>query len=336
MSKVYKIISIFLVLTLFMTLGLTGCKKDELKKVRLIEVTHSLFYTPQYVAITQGFFEEEGLKVELTDGKGADKCMAALLSGEADIAFMGPEASVYVYNQGRGDYAINFAQLTQRDGSFLVAREPDPDFTFDKLKGKEVLGGRKGGMPFMTLEYVVKKHGLTPGEDVNLRTDIQFDVLAGAFVGGEGDYVSLFEPVAATLEKEGKGYVVASIGKEGGYIPYTCYSTTKSIIEEDPELVQKFTNAIYKGMLWVQNHSSEEIAEAVKPQFPDTDDEVLIALIDRYREQDSWKPDLIITEEGLNHMMDIMELAGELEQRADYEKIVTTKFAEKAMESIKK
>ena len=319
-----------------MTLGLTGCKKHELKKVRLIEVTHSLFYTPQYVAITQGFFEEEGLKVELTDGKGADKCMAALLSGEADIAFMGPEASVYVYNQGRGDYAINFAQLTQRDGSFLVAREPDPDFTFDKLKGKEVLGGRKGGMPFMTLEYVVKKHGLTPGEDVNLRTDIQFDVLAGAFVGGEGDYVSLFEPVAATLEKEGKGYVVASIGKEGGYIPYTCYSTTKSIIEEDPELVQKFTNAIYKGMLWVQNHSSEEIAEAVKPQFPDTDDEVLIALIDRYREQDSWKPDLIITEEGLNHMMDIMELAGELEQRADYEKIVTTKFAEKAMESIKK
>ncbi|WP_025642670.1 ABC transporter substrate-binding protein [Schnuerera ultunensis] len=336
MSKVFKLISLILILTLLMTLNLTGCKKEELRKVRLIEVTHSLFYTPQYVAITQGFFEEEGLKIELTDGKGADKCMTALLSGEADIAFMGPEASVYVYTQGRGDYAINFAQLTQRDGSFLVAREPDPEFTFDKLKDKEVLGGRKGGMPFMTLEYVVKKHGLTPGEDVNLRTDIQFDVLAGAFVGGEGDYVSLFEPVAATLEKEGKGYVVASIGKEGGYIPYTCYSTTKSIIEKDSELVQKFTNAIYKGMLWVQNHSSEEIAKAVKPQFPDTDDEVLIALIDRYREQDSWKPDLIITEEGLNHMMDIMELAGELEKRADYEKIVTTKFAEKAMENIKK
>lgn len=336
MSKVFKLISLILVLTLMMTLSLTGCKKDELKKVRLIEVTHSLFYTPQYVAITQGFFEEEGLKIELTDGKGADKCMTALLSGEADIAFMGPEASVYVYNQGREDYAINFAQLTQRDGSFLVAREPDSDFTFEKLKGKEVLGGRKGGMPFMTLEYVVKKHGLTPGEDVNLRTDIQFDVLAGAFVGGEGDYVTLFEPVAATLEKEKKGYVVASIGKEGGYIPYTCYSTTKSIIEEDPELVQKFTNAIYKAMLWVQSHSSEEIAKALKPQFPDTDDEVLIALIDRYREQDSWKPDLIITEEGLNHMMDIMELAGELEKKADYEKIVTTEFAEKSMENIKK
>jgi NitT/TauT family transport system substrate-binding protein len=335
MSKVFKVISLILMLTLLFSISLTGCKKDELKKVRLIEVTHSLFYTPQYVAITQGFFEEEGLKIDLTNGKGADKCMTALLSGEADIAFMGPEASVYVYNQGREDYAINFAQLTQKDGSFLVARKPDPNFTFDKLKGKEVLGGRKGGMPEMTLEYVIKKHGLTPGVDLNVRTDVQFDVLAGAFVGGEGDYVALFEPVAATLEKEGKGYVVASIGKEGGYIPYTCYSTTKSIMEKDPELIQKFTNAIYKGMLWVQNHSTEEIAKAVKPQFPDTDDEVLIALIDRYKDQDTWKPDLVLTEEGLNHMMDIMELAGELDTRADYEKIVTTKFAKEAMEKIK-
>ena len=336
MSKIFKIIIFTLILTLLISVSLTGCKKDELRKVRLIEVTHSLFYTPQYVAITQGFFEEEGLKIELTNGKGADKCMTALLSGEADIAFMGPEASVYVYNQGREDYAINFAQLTQKDGSFLVAREPDPDFTFTKLRGKEVLGGRKGGMPEMTLEYVIKKHGLTPGEDVNVRTDVQFDVLAGAFVGGEGDYVALFEPVAATLEKEEKGYVVASIGKEGGYIPYTCYCTTKSILDKEPELVQKFTNAIYKGMLWVQNNSTEEIAKAVKPQFPDTDDEVLVALIDRYKDQDTWKPDLILTEEGLNHMMDIMELAGELDTRADYNKIVTTKFAEKAMEKIKK
>lgn len=336
MSKVFRGISLILIFVLILAASLTGCKKNDLQKVRLVEVTHSLFYTPQYVALTQGFFEDEGLDVEIRDGKGADKVMTALLSGEADVGFMGLEASVYVYSQGRDDYAINFAQLTQRDGSFLVGREPDPDFTFDKLKGKEVLGGRKGGMPFMTLEYVVKNNGLTPGEDVNLRTDIQFDVLAGAFVGGEGDYVSLFEPVAATLEKEGKGYVVASIGREGGYIPYTGYSTTKSIIDKDPEMVQKFTNAIYKGMIWVQEHSSEEIAEAVKPQFPETDDDVLIALIDRYRDQDSWKPDLIITEEGLDHLMYIMELAGELEERVPYEKIVTTKFAEEAMKNIKK
>lgn len=332
MFKYFKRISIILVLVIIVSLGLTGCKKEsELIPIRLIEVTHSLFYTPQYVAMTQGFFEEEGLKVDLTNGKGADKCMTALLSGEAEIGFMGAEASVYVYNQGRDDYVINFAQLTQRDGSFLVGREKDDNFTFDKLIGKTVIGGRKGGMPEMTLEYVIKNHGLEIGKDVEVRTDIQFDVMAGAFVGGEGDYVTLFEPVAATLEKEGKGYVVASIGKEGGYIPYTGYSATKSYMEKNPEIIQKFTNAIYKGMVWVQEHSSEEIAEAVLPQFPDTDKEVLVTLIDRYRDQDSWKPDLIITEDGFNHLMDIMELAGELDTRADYSKIVTTKFAEKAM-----
>lgn len=335
MSKLFKFGSLVLVLTLIITFTLTGCKKSELKKVRLIEVTHSLFYTPQYIAITQGFFEEEGLEIELTNGKGADKCMTALLSGEADIAFMGPEASVYVYNQGRDDYAINFAQLTQKDGSFLVGRKPDPNFTFDKLKGKTVIGGRKGGMPEMTLEYVLKENGLDLEKDVNVRTDIQFDVMAGAFVGGEGDYVTLFEPVATSLEKEGKGYVVASIGEEAGYIPYTCYCTTKEYIENEAEIVQSFTNAIYKAMLWVESHSLEEIAEALEPQFPDTDKEVLIALLDRYKKQDTWKPDLILTEEGLNHMMDIMELADELDKRADYEKIVTTKFAEEAMKNIK-
>lgn len=332
MFKFYRRISILLILVMAMVLGITGCKKDTtLTPIRLIEVTHSLFYTPQYVAITQGFFEEEGLKIDLINGKGADKCMTALLSGEAEIGFMGAEASVYVYNQGRDDYAINFAQLTQRDGSFLVGREKDDNFTFDKLKEKTVIGGRKGGMPEMTLEYVIKNHGLVIGEDVEVRTDIQFDVMAGAFVGGEGDYVTLFEPVAATLEKEGKGYVVASIGEEGGYIPYTGYSAAKSYIEKNPEVIQKFTNAIYKGMVWVQEHSSEEIADAVMPQFPDTDKDVLVTLIERYRDQNSWKPDLIITEDGFNHLMDIMELAGELDIRADYSKIVITKFAEKAM-----
>lgn len=336
MKKSIKLFSLVLVLTIFISFSLTGCKKNNLKTIKLIEVTHSLFYTPQYIAITQGFFEEEGLEIELINGKGADKCMTALLSGEADIGFMGPEASVYVYNQGKSNYAINFAQLTQKDGSFLVGREKEENFKFENLKGKTIIGGRKGGMPEMTLEYVLKKHGLEPGTDVNVRTDIQFDVMAGAFTGGEGDYVALFEPVAATLEKEDKGHVVASIGEEAGYLPYTCYSATKDYIDKNEETVQKFTNAIYKSMLWVQSHSVEEIAKAVKPQFPDTDDEVLIALITRYKEQDTWKPDLILTEEGLNHMMDIMEIAGELEERADYSEIVITKFAEKAMKEITK
>jgi NitT/TauT family transport system substrate-binding protein len=331
MSKKSVILSLLLVLILTFSIVLTACDKSTNQKVRLMEVTHSLFYTPQYGALIQGFFEEEGLDVELITGGGADKVMTAMLSGEADIGFMGAEASVYVYNEGRDNYAINFAQLTQRDGSFLVGREKDDNFTFDKLKGKTILGGRKGGMPEMTLEYVLKSKGLVLNEDVVVRTDVQFDALAGAFISGEGDYVTLFEPVATTLEKEGQGYVVASIGVEGGYIPYTCYSTTKEYMEENPEIIQKFTNALYKGMVWVQNHNVEEVAEAVKPHFPDTEDDVLVALIDRYRMQDSWKPDLIITEEGMDHLMHIMELAGELDKRADYDKIVTTEFAEQAM-----
>ena len=326
-----RFIILIFISILIVTMFLSGCKTNELKTVRLVEVTHSVFYAPQYVAITQGFFKEEGIEVELTNGKGADKSMTALLSGQADIGFMGPEASVYVYNQGKENYAINFAQLTQKDGSFLVGREKDPDFTFDKLKGKTIIGGRKGGMPEMTLEYVLKKHNLMPGKDVNVRTDIQFAVMAGAFTGGEGDYVTLFEPVASQLEKEGRGYIVASIGEEGGYIPYTCYSATKSYIKENPEIIQSFTDAIYEGMVWVRDHSAEEIAEALQPQFPDTDKDILVTLINRYKEQDTWKPDLVLTEKGLNHMMDIMELAGELDERAPYDKVVNTKFAEKSM-----
>ncbi len=336
MFRKSKFIYLLLVFTIILSFSLSGCKKDELKTVKLIEVTHSLFYTPQYIAITENFFQEEGLKIELINGKGADKCMTALLSGEADIAFMGPEASIYVYNQSKTNKAINFAQLTQKDGSFLVGREKDDNFSFEKLKGKSLIGGRKGGMPEMVLEYVLKQNGLTPGADMEVRTDIQFDVMGGAFIAGEGDYVTLFEPVAASLEKEGKGYVVASIGNEAGYIPYTCYSTTKKYMDENSEIVQKFTNAIYKGMVWVQNHSAEEIADSLKSQFPETERDILITLINRYKDQDTWKPDLVLTEEGLNKLMDIMELAGELDERPPYNEIVNTNFAKEAMENIKK
>jgi NitT/TauT family transport system substrate-binding protein len=256
-------------------------------------------------------------------------------SNQVDIGFMGPEASVYVYNKGKDDYAVNFAQLTQRDGSFLVARNPMEKFTFDMVKGKTIIGGRKGGMPEMTLEYVLKSNNIIPGKDVNVRTDIQFSVMAGAFKGGEGDFVTLFEPVASLMENEGAGHIVASIGKEGGYIPYTCYSAKKSFIENNPEIIQKFTNGVYKGMKWVENHSAEEVAAAISPQFPDADMEILTEVVNRYKAQDTWKPDLILTEEGLNHMMDIVEMAGELDKRAPYDKIVTTEFAKSAMDNIK-
>lgn len=330
--KKFKAISLFISIVLILSIAITGCGEKELTKVTVAEVTHSVFYAPQYIALTEGFFEKEGLKVEFLNTKGADKTMTALLSDQVDIGFMGPEASVYVYNQGKEDYAVNFAQLTQRDGSFLMGREKADSFNFDMLKGKTIIGGRKGGMPEMTLEYVLRKHGLEPGKDVTVRTDIQFAVMAGAFKGGEGHYVTLFEPTATMMENEGAGYIVASIGEEGGYIPYTCYCSKKSYIEKNPQVIQAFTNGIYEGMKWVESHSTEEIAKSLQPHFPDADLEILTALVERYRSQDTWKPDLILTEDGLNHMMDIIDQAIGLDNRAPYEKIVATEFAEKAME----
>ncbi|WP_081562245.1 ABC transporter substrate-binding protein [Clostridium formicaceticum] len=318
--------------------SLSGCsstKSPELTKISVMEVTHSVFYAPQYIAITEGFFEEEGLEVELIDGKGADKVMASLLSDQVQIGFMGPEASIYVFNQGKDDYAVNFAQLTQRDGSFIVAREPNPNFTFEELRGKELLGGRKGGMPNMTLEYVLKGNGLVPGVDLNVRTDIQFGVMAGAFAGGEGDYTTLFEPTASLIEKEGKGFVVASVGAESGYIPYTAYCAKKSYLEENPEIIQKFTNAVYRGMLWVENHSAEEVAKSLQPHFVDADLDILVNVVERYRSIGAWAPNPVLTEEGLNRLQDVMMEAEELNTKVNYDEIVVTNFAEEAMKNIK-
>ncbi|SNS06226.1 NitT/TauT family transport system substrate-binding protein [Anaerovirgula multivorans] len=334
--KHLKLTSIFIVIIMITALFLSGCssKDSELTKITLMEVTHSVFYAPQYVAITEGFFEEEGLEVELIDGQGADKVMAALLSDQVQVGFMGPEASVYVYLQGKDDYAVNFAQLTQRDGSFIVSREPSPNFTFEELQGKEILGGRKGGMPNMTLEYVLKNNGLIPGADLNVRTDVQFGVMAGAFAAGEADYTTLFEPTASMVEKEGVGYVVASVGEESGYIPYTAYSAKQSYIEKNPEIIQKFTNAVYKGMLWIESHSAEEVANSLQPHFPDSDLDILITVVERYRSIGAWAPNLVLTKEGLDRLQDVMAEAGELSQRVPYDEIVVTGFAENAMKNI--
>jgi NitT/TauT family transport system substrate-binding protein len=331
-----KIISLLLVVVLIASLLLVGCEKEKVRQnIRLVEVTHSVFYAPQYVAIEKDFFEKNGIDIELTNGGGADKCMAAVLSNQADVGFMGPEASVYVFNQGKEDYVINFAQLTQRDGSFIVGREDDDNFTIEKMKGKTILGGRKGGVPLMTLEYVLKQHGLTPGVDVDVRTDIQFDMMAGAFASGQADFTTLFEPVASTFELEGKGYVVGSLGVEAGYIPYTCYSATKSFIEKNPDLIQSFTNSVFEGMVWVQEHTATEVAEAILPQFPDSNVEFLATVVQNYKDQDTWKPDLVLSEDGYNHLIDIIKTAGELETGAPYDKVVTTEFAKKAMGSSK-
>lgn len=303
--------------------------EKELVKLTLNEVAHSIFYAPQYVAIENGYFEEEGIEIDLVTGFGADKVMTALISGDADIGFMGSEASIYTYSQGAKDAPVNFAQLTQRAGNFLVAREAQPDFKWSDLIGQEVLGGRKGGMPEMVFEYILRQNGIDPSE-VLIDQSIDFGSTAAAFSSGKGTYTVEFEPGATTLEQEGVGYVVASLGTDSGYVPYTAYCAKSDYIEEHPELVQAFTNALQKGMDFVNTHTPQEIAEVIAPQFPETDLDTITSIVTRYYEQDTWKENLIFEEESFELLQDILTDAGELEERVPYEALVTTSFAEAA------
>jgi NitT/TauT family transport system substrate-binding protein len=326
MKKFFALIlTVMLLATLF-----TGCSKsDEMTTVRLNEVTHSVFYAPMYAALNLGYFTEEGLDVELTNGGGADKVMTAVLAGQADIGLAGPEACIYVLNEGREDYPVVFAQLTKRDGSFLVGRSDDA-FQWDDLKGKTIIGGRKGGVPEMTLEYVMRQNGVVPNQDAVVDTSVQFNMMAGAFTGGNGDYVTLFEPTATVVELEGKGYVLTSIGQESGEIPYTAFFASQSYMSANPDVVQSFTDAVAKGQKWVQEHSAQEIAEAIADQFPDTKLEVLTLVAQRYKDIDAWNQTPVMKEESLDRLQTVMETAGELDQRVDFAKLVDNSFAEKA------
>lgn len=304
--------------------------EKELTEVTLNEVAHSIFYAPMYVAIEEGYFEDEGIALDLVCGFGADKTMTAVISGEAEIGFMGSEASIYTYAEGATDYVVNFAQLTQRAGNFLVAREEMPDFKWEDLKGHLVLGGRKGGMPEMVFEYILKQNGIDPETDLEINQNIDFGSTAAAFAENQGDFTVEFEPGATSLESEGKGYVVASLGEDSGYVPYTAFSAKQSYIEENPDVIQGFTNALQKGMDYVQAHTPEEIAEIIEPQFPETDPATITTIVTRYYNQDTWKSDLIFEESSFDLLQDILESAGELEERVPYEDLVTTEFAEAA------
>ena len=303
---------------------------EELQTIQLNEVTRSVFYAPQYVAISNGFFEEEGLKLEITTGQGADKVMTAILAGQSDIGLCGPEAAIYVYNEGKEDYIEVFGQLTQKDGSFLVSKEDTDNFSWQDLKGKTVIPGRKGGVPYMTLEYVLKQNGINPQTDLVLDDSIKFDLMAGAFTGGEAEYVTLFEPTASMTEDAGKGYVVASVGEAAGEVPYTAYCAKKSYIANNEDIIQGFTNAIYKGEQWVKEHSAREVAEAIQEFFPDTTIESLETSVEKYKEIDAWKDNPILEEEAFDKLQLIMTEAGELDQKAPYDKIVNNKYAEEA------
>ena len=313
-----------------MTLAETEEEKS-LTTVTLNEVAHSIFYAPQYVAIEEGYFKEEGISLELVTGFGADKTMTAVLTGEADIGFMGSEASIYTYIQGASDYPVNFAQLTQRAGNFLVAREEMPEFQWEDLKGKYILGGRKGGMPEMVFEYILRQNGIDPEKDLTINQSIDFGSTAAAFSSQQGDFTVEFEPSATLLEEQGIGYVVASLGVDSGYVPYTAYCAKSDFMEKHPELIQGFTHAIQKGLDFVNSHTSEEIAAVIAPQFAETDLNTLTAIVERYHVQDTWKENLIFEKKSFELLQDILESAKELEQRAVYEDLVTTKYAQEAI-----
>lgn len=304
---------------------------NDVKNIKVSEVTRSVFYAPQYVAINNGYFKENGIEIELTTGQGADAVMTSVLSNQVNIGFAGPEASIYVYNEGKEDYCQVFAQMTKKDGSFLVAREKNDNFKWQDLKGKTIIPGRKGGVPYMTLEYVLRKNGLDPKKDVVLDDSIKFDLMAGAFTSGTADYVTLFEPTASLTQNENKGYIVASVGEAAGEIPYTAYFAKKSYIENNKGTIQKFTNAIYKGQKWVKENSSEDIAKVVQSFFPDTDITLLSKVIQNYKDIDAWNDTPVLKEESFNLLQDVMTSAGELQKKAPYDKIVNNEYANEAI-----
>ena len=332
-----KLISVILIVALVLIVPTFSFAETAISRslttVKLSEVTHSVFYAPQYVAINLGLFEKHGIEIEMVSSQGADKVMTAVLSRQVDIGFAGPEASIYVYQQGKKDHSVVFAQLTKRDGSFLVGRNESEVATFDwtNLEGKHILPGRKGGVPYMSLEYVIKEHGLDPANDMNFDNSISFDAMTGAFVGGVGDYVTIFEPTATMLEQEGKGYILASVGEASGEIPYTAYFASKSFIAENPELIQSFVDAIYEAQAWVYTHTAREIAEAVAPSFPDSDIDTLETVIQRYKDIDAWSKTPIMSEKAFVRLQEVMIEAGELDTTVPFEDLVVNDFAEEAI-----
>lgn len=319
-----------LLLVLLLCLLTPACQDaDGLRTVELHEVTRSVFYAPQYVAISMGLFEDEGLDVRITTSGGSDKAMTALLSGQADICLAGPETGVYVYNEGKADHPLIVGQLTKRDGSFLVGRTDEPDFSWESLRGKSIIGGRAGGMPLMTLEYVLKAHGLEPGVDVDVIDSIQFNLMGGAFEGGTGDYVTLFEPTATEFERAGKGYIVANVGLASGEVPYTVYLVSQTMLQQDAAFVESFLRAVYRAQRWIATASDREVAEAMEPFFPDASIESLMIVANSYRATDSWKQDPIMQEADYERMLDIIEEAGELSARPDFAALVDNSIAER-------
>ncbi len=327
MRKIIILVCFCIVLIFALIFAINAKKKENkqesgLTEVKVAEVAHTIFYAPAYVAISKGYFEEENIKIDLTLASGADKVTAAVLSGDVDIGFCGSEATIYVYNSGEKDYLVNFARLTKRDGSFLVSRKKYDNFTLEDLKGKTVIGGRKGGMPEMTFEWALKENGIDPEKDLTIDTSVAFAAMEGAFIGGDADFVTLFEPNASSVEKQGLGYVVGYVGNWGGEVPYTAYNAKKSFIKENPEIIKGFTKAIDKGLKYVKNTDSNIIAKDIQEFFPELSLDDLTLIIERYKTNDAWPDSTDITKEEFDHIQEIMISSNELDKKAPYDKLI--------------
>lgn len=327
MKKLISIMLIICCLSVIVCASMIGCTPKDERIIKLTEVTHSVFYAPLYVAINNGYFEDNDVIIELSNGGGADNCMTSILSGGADIGLMGPEAAIYVYNEGREDHPVIFGQLTRKDGSFIMARQPDNDFSWDKLKGKEIIGGRKGGVPAMAIEYALTKNNLISPTDINLRYDIKFDLIGAAFEGGTGDYCTMFEPAASNMQKANKAYIVASVGEESGNMPFTAFMASKSYINKNSEKINGFVNAIGKAMKFVEESTPEEIAKVIAPSFADTDITTLAMSIKLYKEIDAYSYSPVMEKADFEHLQDVIIQANVMTKRASYDKLVDNSFA---------
>lgn len=335
MFKKIKNLFLIILLGLFLITS-TSCNNNQLKKIKVAEVAHSVFYAPQYVAISLGYFEDEGLEIELINANGADKVTAALLSKDVEIGLQGPEPTIYLYKNHSKDYLINFAQLTTTDGSFIFGREKIDNFDLTMLKGKSILGGRAGGMPEMTLEYVLKKAGLkiarnASNADVNVRTDVAFAAMAGAFLNGEGDYTTLFEPTASQMVASGQLYLLESVGRLAGEVAFTAYSCTDSYLKKNQETLEKFIKAIYRGQLYVWNHTDLEVAEVIHEHFTDIDISTLKDVVNRYRLIEAWAKTPIFSEIAFDNLQKIMIEANELDEKVLFKNLVDIEIAKRVI-----
>ena len=323
---IYAIISLFIILLIVLFCFLNRKQDNDITKIKVAEVAHSIFYAPLYAADSLGYFEDEGLDVEIILTSGADSVAAAVMSDDVQIGFCGSEQTIYIYNQGADDYLINFAALTKKDGSFIVSREDEKNFDIKNLKGKYIIAGRTGGMPAMTFEWILNQNGITT-DDLTFDTSIAFASMSGAFIGGTGDYVSLFEPTASDMETNGYGYIVASLGELGGNVPYTTFNAKKSYITENKDIIQKFVNAINKGLEFVHSNSSDEVAKAIQDYFPDVSYNNLTKIVQNYMDIDSWYETTLIEEKDFEHIQHIIDNAGELDKRVDYDILFDSSFS---------